>query len=105
MGYVRGEGEAGAGVEDWLMLPSSTVVDAVQCPKCNGESHVIDSRDGETARRRRRRCDRCRHRYTTYEIHAEEYERIQNLEVSTAQIEVAISVLCAIRTQLERARR
>lgn len=57
-----------------------TIIDSVQCPKCNGESHVIDSRDEESARRRRRKCDSCGHRYSTYEIHAEEYNRIRKLE-------------------------
>lgn len=56
------------------------VIDSVQCPKCNGPSHVLDSRDEETARRRRRQCDNCHHRYTTYEIHADEYNRIRKLE-------------------------
>lgn len=58
----------------------STIIDSIQCPQCNGESHVVDSRDEETARRRRRQCDSCHHRYTTYEIHADEFNRIRKLE-------------------------
>lgn len=76
-----------------------TTIDSVQCPKCNGESHVIDSRDEESARRRRRKCDSCGHRYTTYEIHAEEYNRIRKLKVEAARIEPVIETLRAIATQ------
>ncbi|HLJ82675.1 MAG TPA: transcriptional regulator NrdR [Candidatus Eremiobacteraceae bacterium] len=38
------------------------------CPLCRvGETRVIDSRDDESAIRRRRECFACRHRFTTYE--------------------------------------
>lgn len=38
------------------------------CPKCKNETYVIDSRDIESAViRRRRECDQCEHRFTTYE--------------------------------------
>jgi transcriptional repressor NrdR len=38
------------------------------CPLCRvGETRVIDSRDDESAIRRRRECLACRHRFTTYE--------------------------------------
>lgn len=77
----------------------STIVDSVQCPKCNGESKVIDSRDEESARRRRRQCDKCSYRYTTYEIHADEYNRIRRLRVSVAQIEPVITTLQSIMNQ------
>lgn len=69
------------------------IVDSVQCPKCNGESKVIDSRDEESARRRRRQCNGCGNRYTTYEIHADEYNRIRQLKVSVAEIEPVINTL------------
>lgn len=40
----------------------------MQCPACrNGDTRVIDSRDDESAVRRRRECQSCRHRFTTYE--------------------------------------
>ncbi len=42
----------------------------MQCPVCQHEStRVIDSRDveGERAIRRRRECESCEHRFTTYE--------------------------------------
>ena len=39
------------------------------CPKCDTDSHVLDTRrgDGNTLRRRRE-CNRCRYRFTTYEV-------------------------------------
>ena len=44
----------------------------MKCPKCNGPTSVKDSRDyvyqeNETTRRRRR-CRKCGHRYSTVEI-------------------------------------
>lgn len=38
------------------------------CPVCRaGETRVVDSRDDESAVRRRRECLACKHRFTTYE--------------------------------------
>jgi len=40
----------------------------MRCPHCNGESHrVIDTRDTGDAIRRRRQCELCTQRFTTYE--------------------------------------
>ncbi len=44
----------------------------MRCPKCRiGDTSVVDSRSengGPFVVRRRRRCDACQHRFTTYEI-------------------------------------
>src|SRR5215472_4569250 len=38
------------------------------CPVCrSGDTRVVDSRDDENAVRRRRECQACKHRFTTYE--------------------------------------
>ncbi len=38
------------------------------CPACRwGDTRVIDSRDDENAVRRRRECQSCKHRFTTFE--------------------------------------
>ncbi|HXW77092.1 MAG TPA: transcriptional regulator NrdR [Candidatus Eremiobacteraceae bacterium] len=38
------------------------------CPVCrSADNRVVDSRDDENAVRRRRECQACRHRFTTYE--------------------------------------
>jgi transcriptional repressor NrdR len=40
----------------------------VLCPACRSvDNRVIDSRDDDSAVRRRRECQACRHRFTTYE--------------------------------------
>jgi len=40
----------------------------VLCPVCrSADNRVVDSRDDENAVRRRRECQACRHRFTTYE--------------------------------------
>jgi transcriptional repressor NrdR len=39
----------------------------VQCPYCGGDSQVIDSRNSPEGVRRRRVCNECRRRFTTYE--------------------------------------
>lgn len=77
----------------------ATVIDSIQCPRCNGESKVIDSRDGESARRRRRECLRCKNRYSTYEIQAEEYDKLRALKIDMGQIDAAIITLTAIRDE------
>jgi transcriptional repressor NrdR len=40
----------------------------VQCPYCGGDSQVVDSRNAPDGVRRRRVCNECRRRFTTYEI-------------------------------------
>lgn len=39
----------------------------MRCPFCSGETSVVDKRDGEGNTRRRRECDKCGKRFTTYE--------------------------------------
>jgi transcriptional regulator NrdR family protein len=54
----------------------------VTCPSCLvGETQVLDSRPAPCeGTRRRRRCQRCDHRFSTYEIHADVYKRLRDLE-------------------------
>jgi transcriptional repressor NrdR len=40
----------------------------VQCPYCGGDSQVVDSRTSPEGVRRRRVCNECRRRFTTYEM-------------------------------------
>ncbi len=39
----------------------------MKCPYCAAPSHVVDTREVSSAIRRRRECDGCRQRFTTYE--------------------------------------
>jgi transcriptional repressor NrdR len=49
---------AGAGGLEW----------ALRCPYCSSrDTKVVDKRDNDGVTRRRRRCDRCAGRFTTYE--------------------------------------
>lgn len=46
----------------------------MKCPRCNGESEVIDSRpmpDGRAVRRRRQCLASGKHRFTTFEVEME----------------------------------
>ncbi len=47
----------------------------MKCPYCgNGDTDVVETRDGEGATRRRRECHQCGKRFTTY-------ERVENVEL------------------------
>jgi transcriptional regulator NrdR family protein len=47
------------------------------CPKCGGYTHVLDSRLTSKGRTiRRRQCDACGERYTTYEITTDAYAEL-----------------------------
>ena len=47
------------------------------CPKCHSTSHVLDSRQNNDHTYRRRRCNKCPHSWTTYEIHGDEFDKVQ----------------------------
>lgn len=61
-------------------------------PGCGGHTTVKDSRPAGAARiRRRRSCDRCRHRFTTFEVlgvdHNPELRALRSLlEIAVAQV-------------------
>jgi hypothetical protein len=60
---------------------------------CGGGSTVIDSRSLTDGRRRRHRCKVCDTRFTTYEITAAEYDRLQSLAVDAKVVKAAIRAL------------
>ncbi len=39
----------------------------MRCPYCTGNTRVLDKRDTENITRRRRECQKCKKRFTTYE--------------------------------------
>ena len=48
------------------------------CSQCGSLAvFILETRNTATARRRRKRCDRCGHRETTYEISQEEYKALK----------------------------
>lgn len=74
----------------------------IHCSNCgSGEAHVYDSRNNKVsnARRRRYQCAKCGHRYTTYEIPAEVYEKVMSMKISTVQFNNVIAQLRAIKMQ------
>lgn len=63
------------------------------CPKCQHASEVIDSRlNTGNHIRRRRRCmsKKCKHKWTTYEIAADEIAEWQQAWIKLQRIEKAI---------------
>jgi hypothetical protein len=65
----------------------------MDCPSCHNDTEVIDSRQDENKRRRRHRCRRCAKRFTTFEITADEYDRLLSVRVNLAAIRSAIEAL------------
>jgi transcriptional regulator NrdR family protein len=53
----------------------------VNCEACNGAQNTVLEVRGD---RRRRECDRCHLRWTTYEVTAERLERLERLEQHAA---------------------
>ena len=54
----------------------------MNCPKCDGDTKVIDSRNV----RRRRECLVCEHRFTTVEILASEFKKTKKLQEQPEKI-------------------
>lgn len=69
------------------------------CPLCKSDSgsFVVDSRGYDHVRRRRYSCDNCNKRYTTYEITAAEYEKIQSMNINISELDSVIASLRAIK--------
>jgi transcriptional regulator NrdR family protein len=51
----------------------------MRCPKCNGKTDCINSRDRKLGRVRRRMCNNCG-RYSTVEIELKRYESLKKTE-------------------------
>jgi hypothetical protein len=70
------------------------------CAKCgSGDNTVVDSRTLEFGRRRRRRCQRCRHRWSTVEVpldFAQAAHRIMKTLDDTARL--LVDLACDIDT-------
>jgi transcriptional regulator NrdR family protein len=85
-----------------LNSPDNRGYVGLSCPNCGHvRAHVIDTntRDGGAARRRRNQCKSCRFHFTTYEVLAEEYEKMLTMRVDEKVFEAMISTLRAIKAQ------
>lgn len=49
----------------------------MNCPKCNGKSKTKDTRKKPGMIMRRHECFECHHRFTTYEIWADDYDELK----------------------------
>jgi transcriptional regulator NrdR family protein len=67
--------------------------DIETCEKCNGFSHITDSRPSADGRTRRRECTKCKHRWSTVEIRLTEYQRLRAPGKTATKIEQAIQDL------------
>lgn len=65
----------------------------MECPACHAGTTVVDSRQEEEKRRRRHACNKCKKRFTTYEITADEYDRLQSVKINMGAIRSAIQAL------------
>jgi transcriptional regulator NrdR family protein len=74
----------------------------LSCPQCGCTRSIVfdtNMREGGAARRRRNQCKQCEFRYTTYEVLAEEYEKMLTMRVDAQEFESVISQLRAIKAQ------
>lgn len=70
----------------------------MNCQKCKGETDVIDSRpiqEGEAVRRRRK-CQTCEHRFTTYE---EDIDRSEYVQIVVSCDEISRAIRQALKHQ------
>ena len=58
------------------------------CPKCSSTTHVMECRDLGNRFSRRRYCDngKCNHRYSTYEVSAQDYQRLKEVTNMKAKL-------------------
>lgn len=77
---------------------------SIRCPSCSAtDNRAIDSRpvsNGEIVRRRRL-CLKCKHRWTTIEISAQEYERRSGLHTNfPAMLKACQTLLVSMQKEL-----
>jgi transcriptional regulator NrdR family protein len=53
----------------------------MQCPICEGETRVLETRDHAIGTRRRRECLDCSERFNTFEVYEDEARRVKALSV------------------------
>jgi len=60
----------------------------MNCPECQCQTNVIDTRDSAATTRRRRECHVCKHRFSTWEITATERHQLANFEALRAALAI-----------------
>jgi transcriptional regulator NrdR family protein len=69
----------------------------MECLTCNDKTRVVDSRQEGNMRYRRHYCQSCKTKFTTYEITAAEYDRLQAVRINMAAINAAIDSLYKVK--------
>ena len=65
----------------------------MNCPMCSSEqSIVLETRDTEDYRRRRRHCKKCEHRWTTHEVNAAYHETLLQIQEHYRQLHQRLSL-------------
>ena len=67
----------------------------LQCPRCQGESGVRDSRPIGRTIRRRRECKQCRWRWSTFELSAEYMHAVRIITRSAREMLASSTSLLA----------
>lgn len=68
-----------------------TLVHTISCPACAaGRLYTLETRQTGGAIRRRRRCNACGHRTTTYEISQELYQQLQTASATLDRVLAAL---------------
>lgn len=64
----------------------------MKCPQCSwGSSTVLEARQTQQYKRRRRECLSCEHRWTTVEVTAEEHTRLKGLANKAQRLQSILS--------------
>ena len=74
------------------------------CPKCGGDVRVMDTRCPKNTNtiRRRRICDRCGYRYSTFEIDADTYNTLLGIAKNIGKIRIDVQYLLdKLNTRME----
>ncbi len=58
----------------------------MDCPLCHQPTRVLEKRAEASADRRRRECEACEHRFTTYEVRAAELEDLREAKHKLEQL-------------------
>lgn len=59
--------------------------------RCTSDTQVVDSREHITGIRRRRRCIKRGHRFTTYELSKDEFMRLTTIEKKWREVQKLLS--------------
>ncbi len=70
------------------------------CPKCQHDSHVINSRQRDGTTNRRRECFRCKHRWNTIEVLEGDYRDPRMIPVRDQDIAALVNVTERIKKRM-----